>query len=157
MNHAISVRVRHDECGAVVLIVVMFIVVLFGFAALSIDVSHVFQEERRAQAATDAAAYAAAALLTNAAEPKTAMIQEALNIASANGITTNEIQASAIGQIEVGRWDLTNQTFTADATPYNSVLVPARRTVPLPFGKVVGFSQMTPTVKSVAMLGGANQ
>lgn len=37
--------------------------------------------------------------------------------------------------------------------PYNAVRVPAKRTVPLYFGKVVGFSQMTPAVHSVAAIG----
>lgn len=151
MSHIPSSRPRRQS-GSTLVLVTFFMAALFAFASLSIDVSNVYSLQRKAQSATDAAALAAVALCTNSAVVKATVITEAANIASANGVTAGEISASADTQIKVGRWSFTNQTFTADATPYNAVLVPAKRTVPLFFGGIIGTSQMTPAVRSIAAL-----
>jgi Flp pilus assembly protein TadG len=155
MTDQVSRRIRQNERGSTLVLVTVFMVAIFGFAALSIDVSHVFQEQRRAQIGADAASFAAVALLTNSSVLKSAVISEAGSIATANGIMAEEIAASQIGQIQVGKWNTTSLIFTPDATPYNAVRVPAKRGVPLMFAKVVGTGQMTPAVKSVSMLDGA--
>ncbi len=133
---------------------VVFLVALLAFAALSIDVSNVFHHQRNEQAATDAGAFAAVALLTTnpPANSKDNIIAEARAITAANGVATNEITASNYGTIQVGHWDGTN--FTADVAPTNAVLVPAKRNVPLAFGKIVGLAAMNPAVHSIASMEG---
>ena len=143
-------RVGHrEEKGGILVLVSVGMVAFFGFAALSIDVARVYQQQRDMQSGTDSAALAAAALLTNSPS-KSAISAEASAIAQANGITTNELTANSYGGVQVGQWDATSQTFTEDATPYNAVLVPAKRTVGLQFGQVVGFKTMSQTIHSVA-------
>jgi Flp pilus assembly protein TadG len=56
-----------DERGGVLVMVVLFLPVLIGFAALVIDVGHAFQVRRHLQSAADAAALAAAQELPNTA------------------------------------------------------------------------------------------
>lgn len=143
-------RFGRDQRGGTLILFAVFLLVLFGFAALCIDVGHVFEQQRRIQSGTDSAALAAVVLLTNAAPVKADAITEAMNIAAANGISSAEIAAGSIGEVEVGNWK--SPTFTANATPLNAVRVTARRTVPLWFGRVIGFGQMTPGVRSVAVV-----
>ena len=150
-----SPRRQQRETGSVIVLVTFFMLAMLGFAALSIDVAHVYQQQRDMQSATDVAALAGVALLTNHPPSLVAVIQAAQTIAQTNGVSQAEITASNFGAIEVGRWNTNGfggGTFSAAATPYNAVRVPAKRTVSLLFGKVIGFGQMNPTALSVAML-----
>lgn len=51
---------NRSERGQTLVLIILAIVGLLGFAALSVDIGRVFAERRRAQSAADAAAYAAA-------------------------------------------------------------------------------------------------
>lgn len=145
-----------EEHGSTLVMVTVFIVALFAFAALSIDISNVLEKQRRAHIGTDAGALAGAALLTNATQNAVAIINEATSVAGANGVTAAEIAAGTGGGVQVGFWNTNSLSFTANATGsdgrWNAVRVPARRNVPLLFGRVIGFGQMNPAVHSVAWL-----
>jgi Flp pilus assembly protein TadG len=144
---------RRREAGTTFVIVTMFVVALIGFAALSLDVGNVLREQRKANTGTDAGALAAVLLLTNTMQNVGSVTTEAQVISGANGVTLAEINASTEGNIEVGIW--ANNQFLANTTTnarYNAVLVPARRAVPLLFGKVIGLDTMNPAVRSVAYL-----
>ena len=150
-------QLNNNQRGATLIVVVIFAVALFGFAALSLDVARVLQEQRHANAGTDAAALAGLNLLTGTTQDVNAVIKEAKAIAGANGVTTAEIASGArkgfLGQVQVGIWS--NSTFQAKADSsgrYSAVRVPARRTVDLYFAKVVGLKFMSPAVSSVAAL-----
>jgi uncharacterized membrane protein len=104
-------RERSDQ-GSVLVLVTIFLVVLFGFAALSLDLAHVYFEERWAHVATDAAAVAGVARL---GYPTVPLSQQASNavieadaIANTNGVTDAEIAAAPTNnyaaQILVGTW-----------------------------------------------------
>src|ERR1051326_3250524 len=151
---------RRNESGSTLVLVTMFVIALFGFAALTIDVGRVYKEKRHEQMATDAGAFAGVAMLntdlTDTAKAFNA-IQEATYIANANGVSNTEISASDTGAIQVGNWNTNTLTFTANTTPYNAVRVPAKRTVGLTFAKVVGLGAMNPAVHSVAAIGGAGR
>jgi len=144
-----------SERGSVLVLVTLFIFVLFGFTALSIDVANVYREKHKAHDATDAAALAGVAKLGDSALPPGTQASDAINeaevIAITNSVKHAEITASNTGTIEVGLWDGTS--FTAGTTPYNAVRVPAQRTVTNNFGRVVGFPVMTPVVDSIATIG----
>ena len=51
---------KSSEKGQILIVIALAVVVLFGFAALSIDGSRAFSDRRNAQNAADAAAFAAA-------------------------------------------------------------------------------------------------
>lgn len=51
---------KNTEQGQAIVLVVLALVAIFGFAALAVDGGHSYSEKRRAQNAADAAAYAAA-------------------------------------------------------------------------------------------------
>ncbi len=149
---------RRSERGASFVTVALFMIALFGFAALSLDVANTFLEQRKENIAADSASLAAATLLTNDVQNVASITTEARVLALTNGLTDAEIAAGNGGAIEVGSWNST--TFTAGATVdgrYNAVRVPARRNVPMNFAKVVGFPAMNPAVESVAMITGANE
>jgi Flp pilus assembly protein TadG len=141
-----------SESGVTIVVVTFFMVALFAFAALSLDVGNVLREQRKAQIATDAAALAGVVRLTNSVQDVSLAITTATAIAVANGVTSTEISDSPLGAVEVGVWS--NGTFRSPigSERYNAVRVPARRTVPLNFGRVVGLGTMSPVVKSVAAL-----
>jgi Flp pilus assembly protein TadG len=144
---------RRREAGTTFVIVTTFVVALLGFAALSLDVGNVLREQRKAGTGTDAGALAAVMLLTNIPQNVGSITAEAENIAAANGVTLAEINASTEGNVEVGSW--VNDQFLANTTTngfYNAVRVPARRAVPLLFGRVIGLGTMNPAVRSVAAL-----
>jgi Flp pilus assembly protein TadG len=151
-----SNKESHSENGSTLALITVFLAVIIGFASLTIDLARVYQQERDMQSATDTSALAAAALFTNPMASAASIIQEAVTVAAANGVSTNEITTSDVGTIEIGTWNTNTLTFAA-ATPrsqWNAVLVPAKRPVPLLFGRVLGTFQMTPRVQSVAMSGG---
>ena len=150
-----------DESGVTLVLLSLFIVALFGFAALSIDVARVFQEQRHIQIAADAAALAGATLLTNATQDAEVVMKEANAVAMANDVAAKEIHAGQghytgnnPNQVQIGVW--TNGIFDANHTTpqgrYNAVRMPVHREVDLMFAKVVGMSTMDPKVRSVAML-----
>src|SRR5437016_3461741 len=141
---------RRDESGTTLVLVALFVVALFGFAALTIDVGRAYKEKRHEQFATDAGAFAGVVFLTNSTPNTAKAIQEAKDIAGANGVTLAEILASDTGAVEVGNWNTNNSPpFTANGTPFNAVRVPSKRTVGLTFAKVVGLGSMNPAVHSV--------
>src|SRR5260221_8809613 len=79
---------HHRESGSTLVLMTVFMVALLAFGALTIDVGRVYKEKRHEQFATDAAAYAAVAMLSNspASTAKTDAINEATYLAGANGI-----------------------------------------------------------------------
>jgi len=157
---------RNLESGSVIVLMALSLVALFAFAALSIDLSHVYQQERDLQSATDVAALAAVIPLTNAptatatgAASPNDVIYRGLTVAQANGVSLSEIEAGAVsntGTIQVGHWDTNSASFdpTAAQANWNAVRVTARRSVSLAFGPMIGMSHMSPGAHSIAMSGG---
>jgi Flp pilus assembly protein TadG len=160
--HKLVGRLQRSRRGGTLVLVTVFVVALFGFAALSIDMARVFQEQRHINVGTDAAALAGVSLLTNRPPHDSTLVNqvvaEATAIADTNGVKAAEIAAGARngfpGAVQVGRW--TNGVFQANQTTssgrYTAVRVPARRTVDLYFAKVIGLGFMNPAVSSVAAL-----
>src|SRR6266481_5115335 len=120
-----------DETASTVVLVTAFVVGMFGFAALTLDVGRAYKEKRHEQFGTDAGAYAAVNMLNTNLAANTAANNaslEAANVASANGVTSSEITSG--GGIQVGRW--ANGQFFANQTTngvYTAVYVSAKRNV----------------------------
>lgn len=129
-----GVRVARDERGQALVIPVLFLVVLLGMAAATIDVGSWYRTHRQAQAAADAAALAAAQELP--ADTTTAATNRALEYASKNGggLAAGDITYSAA--LNPGRFD--------------TVTVKVRRPAPIFFSRVLGISSVTAVGKSTA-------
>jgi hypothetical protein len=146
-----TVRVRSlRQQGGVLVLIIVFLVALLAFAALSIDISLVLSNRKRVHDACDAAALAA---VVDWATGKTASEVDALGRAYA---ATNSVLDAEVLAVDTGIWDNDARQFVGPMStlPPNSVpavRVVAQRTVPLPFGKVLGISQMRPKVESVAI------
>src|SRR5580698_6653292 len=102
-------KAGRDESGTFIVLMALGLLGIFGMAALSIDIGHVYQQKRDLQGATDVASLAGAAILTNAWYPnlKSDAIAAALAIAESNGVTAAEILAAdgGTGAIQVGTWN----------------------------------------------------
>ncbi len=73
-------NIIRGERGQALVLIILGIVVLFGFVGLAVDGGRVFSEQRRAQNAADAAAYAAAMASVEKQNPyQAALKQAALN------------------------------------------------------------------------------
>ena len=124
-------RADRAEHGAALVIITLFIVALFGFAALSLDVGAVQLQRKRVQEGTDAAALAA---VRDWAGGKTdsEVIQVATDFANTNGVKSTELLS-----IEPGIWVNSSKTFSGPLStlPANSVpavRIVAKRTVSTP-------------------------
>ena len=126
------VRIARDERGQALVIPVLFLVVLLGMAAATIDVGSWYRTHRQAQAAADAAALAAAQELP--ADTTTAATNRALEYASKNG------GGLAAGDI----------TYSSSLNTNDTVSVKVRRPAPIFFSRVLGISSVTAVGKSTA-------
>ncbi len=125
--------------------------VLFGFAALVIDLGFVYVERARLQAAADSAATAAAYELPVPGE----VLTTATAYVNANDYGNgNYVQPS---DIDVGHWNRNTRTFTDGGAPSNAVRVITKRAaangnpVENLFGGVIGFANTDVTATAIAL------
>lgn len=140
--------------GATVVLTAVMIPVLLGCAALSVDVSYMFDIAQHTQHTADAGALAGATALWD--ELALEYRERALSVVADNqhsrGYQSLEDQA-----IEVGRWNSTDQVFTPmdddEAYRANAVRVhAARHGVPLFFARLLGKDTVDVTRPAVAMV-----
>ena len=81
-------KMQSSEKGQALILIILAIVAIFGFAALAVDGGRIYSERRRAQAAADSAALGAA---YEASEGKTVSQTrvKVMDLAAANGFETN--------------------------------------------------------------------
>jgi len=122
-----------DDRGQSLVIVVLFLVVLLGFAALVLDVGHAYLAQRRLQASADAAALAGADGLPTVAAATALANQYGAggsnvprNVDNVQMTVTTSCIASAPG-----------------CSPVNAVSVSESATVPTVFAKVLGINSFT--------------
>jgi len=124
-------RAARDD-GQVLVISVLFLTVLLGMAAFTIDVGSWYHTHRQAQATADAAALAAAQELPY--KTTGAATTLALQYAAKNG-----------GGLVAG-----DVTYSTKYNPNDTVTVRVRRPAPLFFAKILGISSVTTVGKSTA-------
>jgi Flp pilus assembly protein TadG len=129
-----SARFR-DERGQAVLMTVLFLTVLIGVAALSIDVGSWYREQRQAQATADAAALAGAQALP--ADPTEAQVL-AGQYATSNGG----------GVLAAGGIALRN-----DFEPHDTVVVKVSKDAPSFFANIFAIGHATVTATAAARAG----
>jgi hypothetical protein len=135
-----AVRLR-DERGQSLVIVVLFLVVLLGFAALVIDVGHAYLAQRRLQASVDAAALAGADGLPS--------VSQAGSYAAAYGAAGHNVPDGIDNvQMTVSMRCLSSAPGCTPSTdesctgPCNAVIVKETASIPTVFGKVLGIDSI---------------
>lgn len=131
---------RRDEAGVIFIIVGLSVPLIFGAAAISVDIGQLLYIQTELQTAADAAALAATDAFEDEDEAKSIAVTYAeLNLPVAdNGDVLNP------DDVILGNWDDDAGTFTAGDTPTNAVQVTVRRAtengnpVPLYFARVIG-------------------
>ena len=138
-----------NRSGQVLVLVVIALVALIGFAALAIDVGHAYTQRRQLQNAADAAALAGARLVCSSGSDAS-IWTEVQNYVNSNSnhlsaITVTAYYTTASGAHTGGT--LPNGSVPSDAT---GVEVSTRSTTPAYFGRVVGFAAFQPAAVGAA-------
>ncbi len=109
-----------DNSGAVAIIVGISMIMLMSFAALSIDLGHLFVVKNELQNASDAAALAGARVLYN---DDGSMINESSNQTAFDAAVLNKSENVAVdvhglqdGDVQRGHWSFATKTFTPNAS-----------------------------------------
>ncbi len=145
-------RPSYRRRGVVAVMVMMMLVVLMGFAALSVDVGHLYNVRSQLQNTADAAAHAAAAVLPD----ETAARNAAHQFAIANFDNCGTVLASA--DIQLGNWDATQGTFSAGGAPVNAIRVTTKQSkdtlnpVKLMFASILGIHNADLSASAIAMI-----
>ncbi len=129
-----TVRLR-NESGQAVLMTVLFLAVLIGVAAMSVDVGSWYRQQRQAQATADAAALAGAQALP--ADPTQAQVLAAQYATSNGG-----------GVLPTG-----GITLRSDFEPNDTVVVKVSKDVPSFFANIFAIDHATVTATAAARAG----
>lgn len=171
----------HDQQGVSAIMIALMLVVLISFAALAIDISHLYVVRNELQNASDAGALAGARVLYNA--NGTAINPNANQVGYDAG-TANRSEQEQVevhwtsgneGDVQRGHWSFATRTFTPNASLtvfdlwnhttaeldantdfINAVRVRARReNTPAAsfFARILGYDNFTLATDSVAYLG----
>ncbi len=169
-----------EERGAVAIIIAISIVMLISFAALAVDLGHLYVVRNELQDAADAGALAGARFLHN----EDGTVNEGANQIAYDAATANISEGNAVdvnwsggnsGDVERGHWSFATRTFTPnsslepvelwgrsteeldnDPNFINAVRVKARReTTPASsfFAKIIGFDSFVKSAEATAYIG----
>jgi Flp pilus assembly protein TadG len=142
-----------DESGQALVISVLCMTCLFGFAALATDVGLILREKRLLQIAADSAAIAGALELNYSSG---AVISAAQAAATRNGFTTttNGVTTAGGTTVTVNTPPLNGPHAGGTNTNYVEVIVSQRQSTL--FMGLFGVLNMTPVARAVAVNGGAS-
>ena len=149
---------RRRESGQVIVIAALTMMVLIGFAALSIDYSYLSVSKDELRRASDAAALAAASQLIH--NDYDMARNEAVRFGAANTVAGRNVVIDPGYDVEFGQMQMVPgypAEFQSGATPIDSVRVTVRYladnangALPTFFASVLGKSQVEMTASSVA-------
>jgi Flp pilus assembly protein TadG len=143
--------------GAVAVLTVVMLVVLIGFASLTIDVGVMFNTRAELQNTADAAALAGAQMLPDGAAARQTAVEYANRNSSRHGIVV------ANSDVVLGHWDAAAAVFTPGGAPVDAVHVLARCTesngnpLKLFFAPILGISQTDVSASATASFGKAGR
>ena len=114
-------RLRHEEDGVTIVFIAVGLFVILTVGALAYDVGAIYAVRADLQKAADNSAQSSVWELPDESE--------VVNQAMAYGIANHPGHGTVVnaGDVEVGHWDATSETFIAGGTPRNAVRVTARR------------------------------
>lgn len=127
---------RRSESGQAIVLIVIALVAMFGFVGLAVDGGRVYSEQRRAQNAADAAAYAAAMAAVDGENP----YQAALAQAAANQFNDADKNANADLPVDVIVNNPPTQGQYVGNKEYYEVIIHGR--VDGSFSRVVNINEM---------------
>jgi Flp pilus assembly protein TadG len=170
-----------DQRGATAILVGLLLVVFIGFAALAVDLGHLFVVRNELQNASDAGALAGARVLYNG---DGTAVNEAANATAYESATSNKSEKTSVdvhwaggnsGDVQRGHWSFAARTFTpndstvpvdlwnvtteeldANVNFINAVRVKARRQdTPAAsfFARIFGWKSFILSTESVAYIG----
>lgn len=127
---------------------------MLGMVSLAVDWGRAQTAKTELQDAVDAAARYAAQGLADGT-----YLTKAQSAASQNSVDGSALAIQS-GDVQVGNWNTTSRTFTANGTPSNAVRVTGYRNatrgnaVPLVFGRIIGMNSVAVTASSIARQSG---
>jgi len=150
-----------SQKGISVVLFAMMLALIFGMAAICIDIGRSFQEQRRMYLAADAVSFAGANILMNlptaAPSPRATAFSQIKAVGAANGL--NLSNASII----IGNWNSGTGTFNALPTPNptpngtpdpifqgSAVKIDLREPMPPIFARAFGGAGLSPAGRSVS-------
>ena len=119
--------------------------VLFGFAAVSVDLTVAFLEAERLQAALDAAASVGA---MKVAQDSNTVKKAAVTAADLNGLTITT------ADVQIGEWDDATSTLDTASTTPDAVMVSGKGATMGGFWRMIASAGITPSDTSIAKSGG---
>ena len=135
--------------GAAIVWVAIVLIVVFAFTAFTVDVGYLAITKGELQNAADASAIGSVAKL---GDGEADVRLEAKRIAAANNAGEQSVTLSD-ADIQLGKYDLSSQTFTTPSLEPNAVRVTAwRRDTPMIFGTVLGHKSQDQKATALAML-----
>ncbi len=158
MKRSNGLRIRSTRRrGAVAVLTVVMLVVLIGFASLTIDVGYLYNVRAELQNTADAAALAGAQMLPDEAAARQTAVEYAHRNNSQHGsVVTNS-------DVVLGHWDAAAAVFTPGGAPVDAVHVLGRRSksnnnpVKLFFASIFGISQTDVSASATASFGRAGR
>ncbi len=141
-----------DDSGAMTIWALFWFILFVGLLGLAVDTTNGFRVQTMMQATADAAAHGAALDLPD----DIAAMGTALEYADKNMPAGAYGNVLALGDVEVGTWDIATRTFTSGTLPYNGVRVTLRSTsatgnpVPVNFLRIIGLMEWNITVRAIA-------
>jgi Flp pilus assembly protein TadG len=126
----VAKRMRREESGVVLVLAVVSMVFILGFAAIAIDVGSWYQTQRQAQAAADAGALAAAVVSSS--------------------------QASTTAQTWVGK-NMSGASTAVSFPASNQVKVTVTTTASIFFGRIFGIGPPTVSASAIAQKSAGQQ
>ena len=155
-NESFLRRAHKDQRGQVLIMVLVMMVVLLGFAAFVVDFGRIYISFRELQASTDAAALAGAEVLPNSTATTTATLYSGVSgNKNAYSNLPNVTMVSGYPKVKC-LTTLTNQGIACVAPANaNAIQVKQQVTVPMTFARVFGVNSVTLTATATAAMRGA--
>jgi Putative Flp pilus-assembly TadE/G-like len=151
-------RLRHGQRGQTIALMIVCLIALVGMTGFVIDIGHLYFADQELQAATQASALAAGAVLDQSGETAGEVTAEATKYSAvagnenAEGNLPNVTMVSGYPKLEC-LTTLTNEGILCSASPagnYNAVVVSQQAVVPTTFARVFGFKSWTITATATA-------
>jgi Flp pilus assembly protein TadG len=148
-----AAKLKLRRRGSILVLAAVFLVVMLGFIAMSVDLSYLALVKTQLQVAADSAALAGAASMN-----QDNVVSEAQKFAELNIVAGRHAQLNA-SDVETGIWDPTqprDQAFTSTTTAPNAVKVTVRTSAgsggstPLFFARIFGSSSRDQQASAVA-------
>jgi len=140
-------RQQKERRGAVIVLVAICMVLLFGMVAFALDVGYIVNSQTELKRACDAGALAGAGELVNGTGSVSAIVTQyvGLNYVGNKKIATSDVQ------VDLGNWDRNTRSFTVSNDRPSALKVKVvRNNAPLFFARIFGKDKFNIEATSIA-------